>query len=478
MNPFNDAVQNYLSRQGAQVSSALSNRESLDEAKQSMLQSKTATDIGIAGSNFADKLHEQGNKVALDLGLDMTAAGVAPTILKAAARVAMSRASSFPARANYRWKVVNARRQAIAEGQNPDSAAPEFEGTARGDISDFVSDAADSVKQKVGSLISEKVGGLQQTVESRVSGLTSEAQGKLGDFQQAAQSRVSGLKNSLSEYQQAGEDFAEQTQGKISGIASGFGDEEMLDPGFTQGLEIPEGAAGNATRIGQMLRSMGKMGIRGTSSQTAEAMNAALEAKAGPIQQSMGKAAGADFGPESLQMPRSLKSSVVKNQTFEEAPSGSEGMGVKPSTLDIQTPKITPDVPPPEVADIESGVKQFTQQASGIAEDLAPELTEATSMWSSVGSVLGDAIPFVGFGLGLFGLGETIKSAIDEAKEGDPYASVRGEIATAQTKLNNLSSNISADDFQSKIGAGFAASGSLAASQFNTAKQTGIALHV
>lgn len=463
MNPFNDAVQNYLSRQGAQVSSALSNRESLDEAKQSMLQSKTATDIGIAGGNFADKLHEQGNKVALDLGLDMTAAGVAPTILKGGARLALARAKSFPSRANYRWKVVNARRQAIAEGQNPDTAASEFEGTARGDVSDFVSDTADAAKQKISSLVSQKLGGLQQSAESRVSDAADAAK-------QTVESRAGGL-------QQSAEDLAEQTQGKISGIASGVGDEEMFDPGFTQGLEIPEGAAGNATRMGQMLRTMGKMGIRGTSSNTAEAMNSAFQGKAGPIQQSVGKAASADFGPESLQVPRSLKAGMFKSQTFQEAPPGSEGMGVKPSTLDIQPPKITPDVPP-EATDIETGVRSLTKSASGIAEDLAPELTEATSMWSSVGGILGDAIPFVGFGLGLFGLGETIKSAIDEAKEGDPYASVRGEIATAQTKLNNLSSNISADDFQSKIGAGFASSGSLAATQFNTAKQVGVALHV
>jgi hypothetical protein len=177
-----------------------------------------------------------------------------------------------------------------------------------------------------------------------------------------------------------------------------------------------------------------------------------------------------------------LGSKVFRTQNFQDAPSGSGELAIKPVAAEIAPPKITPDVPniSGEENDIESGARAFNG-VDADAIDLAPELSEglgaAGGMWSAVGSVLGDAIPFVGLGLGLFGLGESIKSAVDEAKMGDPYKAVRGEIAEAQTKMNNLSSNVSADDFESKIGAGFASSGSLAAAQFNSAKQMNVALH-
>lgn len=112
-------------------------------------------------------------------------------------------------------------------------------------------------------------------------------------------------------------------------------------------------------------------------------------------------------------------------------------------------------------------------QAEGAVEDLAPEISAASSAWGTVGGILGDLIPFVGAGLGIYALVEAGEHASDASKEmsEDPYASVRGKIASAEAKMKQMNNTISADQFASKIGAGAAPVGSLAIPAPDTARQ-------
>lgn len=132
----------------------------------------------------------------------------------------------------------------------------------------------------------------------------------------------------------------------------------------------------------------------------------------------------------------------------------------------------------------EADTQATTRETDAIGEDvedLAPEITEASSAWSSVAGFLGDAIPAIGFGLGIYGIvsgAESIAKSVKEASA-DPYASVRGQIAQAQTKIGGLEADVGADEFASKIGARAPQFGSIAASpNLDTAKMQNVALHV
>lgn len=112
-------------------------------------------------------------------------------------------------------------------------------------------------------------------------------------------------------------------------------------------------------------------------------------------------------------------------------------------------------------------------EAEDAVEDLAPEISSASSAWGAVGGILGDLIPFVGAGLGIYSLveaGEHASQADKEMSE-DPYASVRGKIQSAEQKMKQMNSTISADQFASKIGAGAVPVGSLAIPAPDTARQ-------
>lgn len=112
-------------------------------------------------------------------------------------------------------------------------------------------------------------------------------------------------------------------------------------------------------------------------------------------------------------------------------------------------------------------------QAEDAVEDLAPEISEASSAWGAVGGILGDLIPFVGAGLGIYALVEAGEHASEASKEmdEDPYASVRGKIQSAEQKMKQMNATISADQFASKIGAGAVPVGSLAIPAPDTARQ-------
>lgn len=112
-------------------------------------------------------------------------------------------------------------------------------------------------------------------------------------------------------------------------------------------------------------------------------------------------------------------------------------------------------------------------EAEDAVEDLAPEISSASSAWGAVGGILGDLIPFVGAGLGIYSLVEAGEHASQADKEmgADPYASVRGKIQSAEKQMKQMNSTISADQFASKIGAGAVPVGSLAIPAPDTARQ-------
>ena len=67
---------------------------------------------------------------------------------------------------------------------------------------------------------------------------------------------------------------------------------------------------------------------------------------------------------------------------------------------------------------------------------------------------------------------------IKEASE-DPYAAIRPKLKAADNKIKGLETQVSADEFASKIGGRMPQFGSLAASPaMDTAKMQGVALHV
>jgi len=154
------------------------------------------------------------------------------------------------------------------------------------------------------------------------------------------------------------------------------------------------------------------------------------------------------------------------------------GQQVRPTEFTPREPT-EPDIKEPDVEPDTSGLQSEETGLETTAEDLAPEITSAAETAGSIASTLGDAIPVVGGILGLaglisgsVGLAETIKDATS-----DPYASIRGKLGQYQKQIGSLQNQVSADQFQEKLGASTPSFGSLSVPQFDTAKQSSIALH-
>ncbi len=131
-----------------------------------------------------------------------------------------------------------------------------------------------------------------------------------------------------------------------------------------------------------------------------------------------------------------------------------------------------------QVKSLSSGAEA---EAEGVTEDLAPELSEAGGVLESVAGAAASAIPFIGFGIGLYSLiegGMDLSKTIQEESE-DPYAAIRPKLKAAGNKIKGLETQVSADEFASKIGGRMPQFGSLAASpSMDTSKMQGVALHV
>ena len=120
-----------------------------------------------------------------------------------------------------------------------------------------------------------------------------------------------------------------------------------------------------------------------------------------------------------------------------------------------------------------SGLETATEEATAsIGEKVA---SMAGGFLGSLGGALGDILPVVGIGLAGYTAYESIENMKNAyGSEGDdPYAKVRGDLAAGQAKISSMTSQISADQFSSKVGGAAPAFGSLAAPTFSTAQQMG-----
>ena len=374
-NQFDDAVQQYLANRRNAIQQTLEADETAKQAQAGLISGQTARDVGMAGSKFSDKLAEEGQKFQADMITDASAAGLAPTVLKGAARLATARAGQL----TRQWKTVNARRYAEQQGEDPEAAAPEDEGTFRGVANEFV----DNLRENIGQGFNNTIGRLMN--QSR-NVLNSSARGQPGETQEEIMGR----------------------------------DPEEIGTG----AEAPE----------------------------PQPQPEPEPAQAGPAPEEDDPL---DIGEEEA------------GQLFEEPPKITSVVGA-------------------EEGQAQKAAAEAAQQAEGVegevgemAADLAPELTSAASAWSSAAGVLGDVLGPVGFGLGAWALGTGISDELKALKTqtSDPYSSVEGELAEAGRKINNLESNISADQFAEKLGAGTPSFGSLAARPTLPQVQSGVALH-
>ena len=189
--------------------------------------------------------------------------------------------------------------------------------------------------------------------------------------------------------------------------------------------------------------------------------------------------------PETEEPPLSTNANEMELQEPEPA--------FDPKLFDVPKPEV--EAPEPEISETsfmdkdptedeignapEEDLSGITQEGGEIAEELAPEITQSISTLSSIGDGLLSAIPVVG-GIaslagaitGGIGLAETIK----ESNE-NPYASIQGKLNAYQQKIGGLENQVSADQFESKLGAGMPRFGSLSVPQVDTAQMSNVALH-
>jgi len=185
----------------------------------------------------------------------------------------------------------------------------------------------------------------------------------------------------------------------------------------------------------------------------------------------MATAAEDDISGESLQIPRTITQEVTPSQVDLVRLGPQEQADVAIDTGDIQARA-------GNIAQVtgEDIAKTATTEgaeaaAGGIGETLGGALT-------SVGGAIGDLAGPVGLGLGLWGAVETIKDIVKGGKAYDAaIAGAKSKIADANAQIAGLQTQVSADQFESKIGAARPSFGSLAATPtLDTSKEVAPAL--
>lgn len=159
MSDFQNAIQNYINNQSSRVQESLENRESGESSKASLLQAQTSLDENMAGTLFSDKLKEEGNKMQADMMTDLSAAGIVPTVLRKGANLALQRSQRLSSPAE--WRKVNARRQAIKEGMDPDEAVP-----PENPIQDAIGNFKSGIEEGINT-VSDKFDSLKQTFQAQ-----------------------------------------------------------------------------------------------------------------------------------------------------------------------------------------------------------------------------------------------------------------------------------------------------------------------
>ena len=515
MNDWRRAVSSY--QQGVQsvAQSNLSEKESLLQSKAAIISGDTGGLESEAQSKFADRLAEESKKFAGELGLDQGLQATLPTLMRGAAGLANMRSRAL----NSQWKTTQARRFNEQEqaGEGGEGAATEgaaTEGAAEG--------ATEGAATRFSKLVQGPDDGMTTGSRTALRTLQSRTERRFGKFRpeqdalddmgedateqglsQARQATAGErLPSALSSIEGEGSDFdfnrigASLKGGDAMGelTASDSNPASIFNPANADALQTLKGGGGAsyATRAEQLSAAQG---IKGD--------------QLAPMREAMGRRATlrpvrATEAEPTVTQPEPTVTQPEPTVTQPEATVGPEPtVGPKPVVTDPGE-RLPPD---PEVSEeaeaateaateaettAEPEVSEATQAASqaateaettaeGTVEDLAPEITAASSAWASIGGFLGDAIPMVGFGLGLAGAitgGLDIAKSIKEAGE-DPYAAIRGKIKSAQNQITGLETDVSSDEFASKIGARAPQFGSIAASpNLDTSKMQSVALHI
>jgi hypothetical protein len=313
MNDFQNALSAYQDRSSSLAQQSLEELDQVKSSKAALLQGDASSLTGKTGTIFSDKVKEEAQKIQSELGLDLSAGGLAPTMLKVGSYLAKTRASQL----NSKWKDVNAERFNEKENQANEPEEPKIQQPAEEEPMPSLSKNANEME-------------LQEP-------------------------------------------------------------EPAFDPKL---FKVPE--------------------------------------------------------PE-VQAP---EPEISETSFMDKLPTEDE-IGKAPNLSGIE------------------------EEGSGLAEDLAPEITSAASLASQVGDTLLSAIPVVGgiaslAGIitGGIGLADTIKD-----ENTDPYASIQGKLNAYQQKIGGLENQVSADQFESKLGAGMPRFGSLSVPQADTAQMSNVALH-
>ena len=473
MNDWRRSVAEYQNGVQSIAQSNLQQSESLLQGKASLLSGQTATQIGMAQGKFADKLSAEAKKFSGDLGFDLSAGATFPTIMRGAAGLAKMRASALTSK----WKTTQAQRFNEQEQQRGAAA-----------------DDAEPVESGPGE--PETVFQGRAAVPEGSSNVRATA--LRGDDGQAIPDDDYVGNPSSTKLATGGDD---DPIGNPDIDTAGATFEDAGATPFTDAL--PEYARG-VGRVGAALRGYARGGFGGsaTSDRVGDAINQARgnppEPEAPSGRPKFTTAEDDEFGDQPFGEEFGLRGDVRPIGQTEIGGRGPAAANIDEPTPLPETapatdgtaapelPKITvqdmdPDIQPDALRSAQTAATTAEESAEGAVEDLAPEISAASSAWSAVGGFLGDAIPVVGFGLGLYGLitgAEDISKSIKE-EGADPYTAVRGKIQAAQNQITGLEANVSSDEFASKIGARAPQFGSIAAApNMDTAKMQGVALHV
>jgi len=154
--------------------------------------------------------------------------------------------------------------------------------------------------------------------------------------------------------------------------------------------------------------------------------------------------------------------------------------GMEGDVVRVRPTEISADVGTEAAQAAEKVAGDITAQtAKTVSADVGSSLGETIGAGlGTVGDTLGALAGPVGFGLGLWGAAETIKDLIKGGKKYDAaVAQAKQAVASANSTIQGLQANVSANEFESKVGASRPQFGSLAATPaLDTAKQPGVAL--
>lgn len=168
---------------------------------------------------------------------------------------------------------------------------------------------------------------------------------------------------------------------------------------------------------------------------------------------------GVDITAESLQEPKTLSTEMLEPKT--------------PSTEMVE-PAVTPELSELSEEGIEKGTAAL---AKNVGIDASAAATEE-GVTAGIGSLISDLAVPIGWGLGIYGAYETIKDIVKGGKEySAAVAKAKGQIANVNSQIAGLQTQVSADQFESKVGASKPSFGSLAATpSIDTSKQVSPAL--